>query len=251
MSKESNIRVVLVIGDNPDEMMKRYDKNLKVEPYIKYRYLDADKIRKTAIKTISQMLDNADQINLNDFQKDYFKNQLKSINNMTPFEYYQTLTNGMYYDEDGNALSTENPDGKYNGYNIGGNFSYPLICEGEKEKYQCHANEVLWDKVNMREEAVNYFNTVWEIKKEGRKPEGEFEEKIAKDWEERDAYLSNFKTKDDLIVHNCAYWTYAVLNKDGWFSLDDGGGEKEWIENFMNRFISPLNDELITIYEFG
>ena len=250
MSKESNIRVVLVIGDNPEEMMLKYDKNREVKPYIKYHYLDADKIKKTAVKTITQLLNNADKINLNDFQKDYFKNQLKSINNMSSFEYYKTLTDGMYYDEDGNALSTENPDGKFNGYNIGGNFSYPLICEGMKEKYQCHANEVLWDKVNMREENVNYFNIVWDIKKEGRVPNGEYEEKIAKDWADRDAYLNNFKSREELIRHNCSYWTYAVLTKDGWFSLDDGD-EKTWITNYMGRFIEPLKDELLTIYEFG
>ena len=251
MEEKISVRVVLVIGDNPEEMMKRYDKNLQVEPYIKYRYLDADKIKKTAVKTVTQLLDNSDKVNLNDFQKDYFKNQLKSINSMSAFEYYQMLTDGMYYDEDGNAMSTENPDGKYSGYNKGGNFSYPLICNDGTEKYQCHADEVRWDLVDMRAEAVTYFDLVWQIKMEGKTPEGEYEEKIAKDWAERDAYLSNFKTKEDLIRHNCGYWTYAVLTKDGWFSLDDGGTEDEWISNYMDRFIKPLTNEQLTIYEFG
>ena len=251
MNKKSNLRVLLVIGDNPEELMKKYDKNLKVEPYIKYRYLDAAKIQKAAIKTMTQLLEDGDKIGLNDFQTDYFRNQLKTINNMTPFEYYKMLTTGLYYDEEGNAMSTENPDGKFNGYNLGGNFSYPLICKDGSEKYQCHADEVQWDVVNMRKEAVEYFNAVWELKKEGRDPANEFEEKIAKDWAERDEYLNNFKTKDELIKHNCCYWTYAVLTKDGWVSVDDGGSEDEWINNYMNRFISPLTNELLTIYEFG
>ena len=246
-----SVRAVLVIGDNPDELMKKYDKNLKVEPYVKYKYLDAEKIRKTAVKTITQVVNNADALNLNEFQKDYFKNQLKSISSMSSFEYYQMLTDGMYYDEEGNAMSTDNPNGKHNGYNKGGNFSYPFLCKDGTEKYECNADEVDWDKVNMREEAVNYFNLVWDIKVDGRKPENEYEEKIANDWKDRDAYLENFKSKDELVRHNCAYWSYAVLTEDGWFSLDDGGTEDEWINGFMDRFIRPLTNEKLTVYEFA
>ena len=29
---------LMVVGDNPDEMVKKYDSNLEVEPYIKYHY---------------------------------------------------------------------------------------------------------------------------------------------------------------------------------------------------------------------
>lgn len=251
-NQESNVRTVLVIGENPEEMMAKYDKNKVMKPYIKYRYLDADNIKKTAVKMLSDLVKNADKLNLTEFEKDHFKKQLQSVENMTSFEYYRTLTNGMYYDENGNALTTENPDGKFNGFNMGGNFSYPLITkDGEKETYQCHASEVLWDRVNMKAEAVNYFNSLWELVIDKRKPNDEFETKIYNEWKHRGAYLANFKTKDELIRHNCAYWTFAVLNNDGWFSMDDGGGEKDWIENFMNRFIRPLNDELLTIYEFG
>ena len=42
---------LMVVGDNPDEMIKKYDSKLKVEPYIKYHYDDAGKLKKVLLST--------------------------------------------------------------------------------------------------------------------------------------------------------------------------------------------------------
>ena len=248
----TKIRVALVIGDNPDELIKMYDSSQKVEPYIAYRYLDSEKMQKTAIKCIQQVLSNSDKIKLSTFQKDYLNNQLKSISSLTPFEYYVSLTNGEYtFDEEGNAISDKNPKGKYSSYNIGGNFSHPLILIDGTETYDTTADKVNWDEINMKKEAVDYFDAVWSLVVENAEPIDERTKRLKNEWETRTEYLSNFKTKEDLIKHNCAYWTYAVITKDGWTSVDEAKNEDEWITSFMDRFIKPLTNEHLRIYEIN
>ena len=247
---DNKIRVALVIGDNPEELLHRYDSTVKVEPYVVYRYLESEKMQKTAIKCTKQLLDNAEKIPLSKFQVDYLTSQLKSLSSLTPFEYYVNLTRGEYtFDEEGNAVSDRNPQGRFSSYNMGGNFSYPLICNDGSEKYQCKADEVDWLKMHMRPEAVNYFDTVWQLVKEKKEPIDDETKKLRDEWETRFKYFENFKTKEEFIKHNCAYWTYFVITKDGIFSVDDDDSEDKWIMNFMDRFIHPLKDEQITIYE--
>ena len=35
-------RTVMVVGDNPDELIKKYDLDTKVEPYVKLKRSDAE-----------------------------------------------------------------------------------------------------------------------------------------------------------------------------------------------------------------
>lgn len=249
-NQKSSTRTVLVIGDNPEELMSKYDMNLKVEPYIKYRYLDAEKMRKSAIKSIKQLMQHSDEIQLSKFQQDYLKNRMETLKGMTSFEYYSSLTNGMYYDEEGNAMTNINPNGKWIQYNIGGNFSYPFITEEGKETYQAQKGNINWDSIHMNSNTVFYFSRIWEMIKEGDAPATDDEKHLFDEWKDRRNYLDNFKTKEDLIRHNCSFWSYAVLDENGWHSVDESN-ENEWIDNFYDKFIGPLDSEkMLTIYEF-
>ena len=53
---------VLVIGEDPEEQMSKFDEMIDVDPYILYQYKDRSKIRK--------------------YQIDMYKNYLKTINNL-------------------------------------------------------------------------------------------------------------------------------------------------------------------------
>jgi hypothetical protein len=62
--------------------------------------------------------------------------------------------------------------------------------------------------------------------------------------------LLNFKTKDNYIKYNTSYWNYAVI-KDGIWTDTENKDSLEWVNNFYETFVEPLNDdELITIYEY-
>ena len=248
---KSRFLSVMVIGNNPEQLMEKYNKSLKVKPYIKYKYLDAKKLKTNAAKLISELVSNTDKIPLNSTQLNYFKERLNAINSMTSFEYYKTLTEGMYYDEDGNAMSEENPNGKWDKYNIGKNFSYPLKLKDGKEVYQSLAKDVEWDEMHMNHEYVKLFETIWALVMYNEEPSTKEEENLKANWLTKKNYLSNFKDVDAFVSHNCAYWNYAVLTEDGWKDLGDNGNESEWVNGFFERFIEPLKgDELITIYEY-
>ena len=56
----SKFFTVMVVGDDPEGLMSKYDKALKVKPYVKYKYLDADNLRKNAIKLLSNVIEHYD-----------------------------------------------------------------------------------------------------------------------------------------------------------------------------------------------
>lgn len=242
---------VLVVGQAPAALMEQYSLALKVKPYVKYKYLDAEKLKSNASKVLKNIIDNPEKFMLNDYQKDYFKERLKAINGMSTFEYYSTITHGLYYDENGDALSEENPKGKWSKYNLGKNFSYPLKLVDGSESYQALAKDVDWDAMHMNSERVRLFELIWALVMDDDDPSTEEEEQLKKIWKTRKTYLSNFKDVDHFVSHNCAYWNYAYLDENGWKDVDDAGDESSWIANFYEKFIEKLkDDDLVTIYEY-
>ena len=250
MSK-SKFLSVMVVGNNPEELMEKYNKSLKVEPYVKYRYLDAEKMKENSSKMLTEITSNPEKFTLSKFQVDYFKERLKAINAMTPFEYYTTITQGMYYDENGDAMSEINPNGKWDKYNLGKNFSYPLKLKDGKEVYQARAKDIDWDSMHMNRDYVKLFETIWALVIDDEEPSTPEEENLKANWNTKRNYLSNFKTVDEFVSHNCAYWNYAFLSEKGWTDVDDEVNETNWIGGFFERFIEPLkDDDLVTIYEY-
>ena len=252
MSNGSKFLTVLVIGKEPEKLMERYSKALKVKPYVKYKYLDAEKMKDNAIKMLTEITNTPEKLTLNKFQVDYFKERLKAISSMSSFEYYRTITDGLYYDENGDALSEENPDGKWDTYALGKNFSYPFKLTDGKESYQARVGEIDWNRMHMNPDVVKLFETIWALVVDDDDPSNDDEEILKKNWVTKKNYLSNVKSVDDFVSHNGAYWNYAVLSDKGWVDVDDDGNESSWINNFFERFITPLEDgELLTIYEYS
>ena len=69
---ETKLFTLMVVSETPDEVIKKYDNNLEVEPYIKYYYSDISKYRKKAIKITQDLVDNSDKVGLTPFMKEYF-----------------------------------------------------------------------------------------------------------------------------------------------------------------------------------
>lgn len=248
MSSGSKFFSVMVVGDNPEELMKKYDNKLEVEPYIKYKYADASKLQKNAIKILNEIINDPTKFGLSIFQIDYFKERKKAINNMSPFEYYQSITDGLYYDKNGNALSEVNPNGKWSYYRLGKNFSLPLKLKSNKEAYEAVNSDINWDAMNMQN--TNTYEIVWDLVHGIKSPETEEEKKIYNNMKDKTKYFSNFKDKESYVAYNCAYWNYGYLDENGWKDMDDDGKELDWITNFFDRFVSKLKpNDKVTIYE--
>ena len=50
--------VCIVAGDNPEELVSPYNKNNEEEPYVKYRFKDAEKIKTKYIEIYEGILNN-------------------------------------------------------------------------------------------------------------------------------------------------------------------------------------------------
>ena len=102
--------VCIVAGDNPSELMEYYDKNRKVEPYIVYRYSDAEELRQRYIESYQLML-NQDN---SEYEKEYIQEMILDLSEMSADDFYYEITDGMTIDpENGNAISDVNKDGKF------------------------------------------------------------------------------------------------------------------------------------------
>jgi hypothetical protein len=103
----------------------------------------------------------------------------------------------------------------------------------------------------MNRDYVKLFETIWALVIDNDDPSTPEEENLKANWNTKRNYLSNFKTVDEFVSHNCAYWNYAFLSEKGWTDVDDEENESKWIGDFFERFIEPLkDDDLVTIYEY-
>lgn len=246
----NNFLSVLVVGENPEKLMDKYDLNLKVKEYIKFKYSDAEILKNNHIACLKEMLNNKN-FKLNDFQVDHLNEILKMTKEMSPFEYYTELTYGYKYDEHGNAITDLNPNGKWLTKQIGDNFSLPLILKNGNETHQALMCDINWDLTNKTNNPINY-DLAWEIVINKAQPKSKTEKSIYENMKDKKDYLSQFKNKEQYISFNCAYWNYAFLDENGWVDLDDENNQINWVVNYYDRFIKKIKPtDLLTIYEYS
>lgn len=240
---------VMVVGEEPKSLMEKYDMGKEVEPYVKYKYLDAEKYKTSAIKILDKLLTDYDKVGMPITAKEALENRLKSLKTMSTFEYYKELTDGMYYDENGNALSSENKDGHWVTCRIGRNFALPLILKNGEESYSAYNKDINWEAMHQNHKEI--YKAAWEMVMEDREPITDEEKTIYNSMKDKDMYFSKFKNKDAYVSYSTSYWNYAYVDKNGWVDVDGSKeGEEAWIESFYEKFVKPLkDDDLVTIFE--
>lgn len=250
LNRESKRFVTLVIGENPSAIMEKYSKTKKVAPYVKYKYLDAEKYLKKIKSALSQIAEDPKKCMLSESQAEMIKERINVLSKMTPFEYYKSLTDGMYYDSDGNALSEENPVGKWTSCMVGKNFSVPFVLTSGQETYSAHKGDINWDKMHLHNTAPYY--RAWEMVMEGEEPANEDEEQIYNAMKDKQNYFANFNDKDEYVAYSTSFWTYAIACEKEWKDVDSecGGNMMKWISTFYDNYINNMGDDvMLTIYE--
>ena len=240
----------LVVGDNHKGLMDEYSPEKKVEQYIKYKYLDAKKYLSGIKKAMAALCDDSRKSGFSKEQIDIIKGRLDALNKMSPFEYYQTLTEGMFYDEDGNALTDENPNVKYSSCTIGNKFSIPFILKNGEESYSAKKGDVNWELMHMSNQRV--YERAWELAVDDAEPESEEEEQIKSIMSSKGNYFSNFSSKEEYVAYSTAYWAYAIVDENGWKDVDSecNGDMQKWIASFYDKYIKDMDeDKTLTIYE--
>lgn len=236
---------LIVIGENPDEIVSKYDKNNETEPHVLYYKDNAKRYRENALNIYKFMLTDE---NLSDSKKHYLEEIVESISDMTDEEYFEFLAIDRTYDEDGNIITTENPDGKYDVCHIGKNLSLPLINKAGEEVFSELKGNIDWDKVHLTDPKA--YEVAWDTVIEGKKPENDDEKTIYNNMKNRTQYFMTYGDRETYIKANTAFWGYAVVDQDGWKELEDGIDQFEWVINFFDRFIKNLPDDTrISVYE--
>lgn len=239
--------VAIVAGDNPEALMSPYDKNIETEPRVVYKYEDAGTLRDRYINVYKSII-SSDKIPDGPFKEDA-KDKLAVIENQSLEEFYLDLTYDYEYDpETGNAMTKENPDGRWSSYRLGKLFSVPFVLKDGTETFQAKKGDIDWSVMHLHGGWI--YRRAWEMVMENSEPQSDYEKQIYKNMQARTAYFEKFGSKENYVLSNTAFWGYAFVSKNGWIELEDDMDQFKWVMNFYDSFIDPLPDDtLLTIYE--
>jgi hypothetical protein len=222
---------ILVIGEDPYEIMRPFDEELETRPRIRYRYEDREYIWKQAVDGLKERLYPVDLRVRNEALLDSFL----TYANMGPDKYYEFIRWRDPTDSEGNILTSFNPKAQYD-YQIPGDDEFPVHVGNEIEwRGSARVGEIDWDL--MKERRTDGLIGQWRGSRESME-----------DFLERMGVRSYQEFLDSYNI----YYDYAVVDELGqwhspgsfaWFSPSCPQYiMKRWIQNFFNRFIRHLDE---------
>lgn len=174
----------------------------------------------------------------------------------------------------------ENPNAKWDWYQLGGrwagalklkddvemeqapNFSWGWDKEAalevikEKRVDQAKKGDINWEAINNAKEDYDKAIRFWEMKVEGAEPETDKEKDSLKwDWYKEGYYQEKYGDKETYAKCQSSFTTYAVV-KDGkwygkgdmgWFGMSSESHDEaiNWELNFFDAFIKDLSDDTV------
>lgn len=242
---------VLVIGDNIEKQLEKFDENIEMKPYVKYTKEQAiEKERKEILEYKERYYDKymadpeayaADCTNENHLK--YLRDEFPKKLEFTDEELYQEA---IEYEDDlgpnGEIMSTYNPDSKWDWYQIGGRYAGRLIL---KEGIEKEANpefswgwdakameEVLkeprvdtalmgqmdWSKMHNVQSRYDAAIRFWEMKVEGAEPKTDQEkEELKWDWYKTEFYTERYKDKETYAKSRASFTMWAIVKDGVWY----------------------------------
>lgn len=243
-------RVLIVSGNDPEERVKEFSSNLEVEPYIVYHYKDAAKLKSLRLQQIRAMIENNENT---PFPKEILEDEIFDIENESDEDYFFDLTYWYDHDEDNNAISNKNPDGKFYSCKVGGSFAQPFILKDGTTSYKAKKGDIDWSAIHMNKEMVNLYERTWEMCVEGLPSVTDIDKQVYENMKNRRDYFDNFADKNEYVTSCTSFWAYAFLNQiDMWVDADDCPvSQFEWMSTYYDRFIKSLSDDTeLTIFEY-
>ena len=243
-------RVLIVAGEDQEERLKDFSRLKEVPPYILYREEDKQKLKKLKIKEWEIICRDPKAFNL---PAEYANEQLQELIMMDDDDFYADLIAGYETDEDGNAISRMNPDGKYIAISRAGSFAQPFILKDGTTSYSAKKSDIAWEEIHMNPEFVNLYERTWEMCVDGLKPESDVDNQVYENMKDKKDYFENFKDKEEYVTSCSSFWAFAFLNDlDIWLDADDCPvSQFEWMSTYYDRFIKGLPDDTtLTIFEY-
>lgn len=238
---------LMVVGDNHEEIVKKYDRNNKVKPYVVAEFKKANEYKK---KTIDMYKEALGFEGMSDEKKEVINERISYYESLSDLDFFLEMTENYEIDEKtGDAYSYNNPDGKYNGCAIGGNFALPLKTLNGEETYSEVKSNINWSEIHLKDDHLYAF--AWDSVMGDRKPETDDEKIVYENMKNRKEYFRTYGTRENYIASNTSFWCYAFLSEEtGWIELDKNTEQFEWVKSFKERFVDVLPDDArITIYE--
>lgn len=218
-----------------DELLAPYDESIRVAPYI-------SKTKEEAIK--------------------YARENYPSCKDKSDEECYKYYADGYDTDEDGNIISTYNPNSKWDWYVVGGRWSGMLKAVGRETDENGntiftdrYVNEARISDIDFSPDTEAYAEAIreWEVLVEGdeQKPGEDFCSFYKPEY-----YLNYYGTKEKYAEAMAAFTTYAVVTPNGlwhekaqmgWFGMDNSTpeGNDDWNKNYKRRFIDKADPNWI------
>lgn len=241
---------VLVAGENPEELMHLYDSTVKVEPYVAYEYSKAEDYKNNYISTLRGVLKELEKLDPNDPQVEYIREEIIDMEATPASDYYIELIGDLPIDEKtGNALSTENPNGKFTTCRPAGFFALPFILkEDGREVYSARKGEIDWKKIHLANQRP--YEVAWDTVMGNKVPADDDERVIYENMKNRVHYFQTFGNREHYIASSTAFWNFAFVDNKGWHEIDGKEPQFDWVTKYYDRFVKPLpNDTKLTLFE--
>lgn len=162
--------------------------------------------------------------------------------------------------EDGDLISTYNPDSKWDWYEVGGRWEGQLLLKTGAPVDAAPAGLVDWDAMFSPDPAdVAKSEAFWDEYVLGKIPEGVEDAdkylygKFGFVFYRPEYYLEFYGTKEEYVRRMGLWSTYAVVDEEGWHEPGEMGwfgcsgataeSKKKWEDEFRARFIDTLDPE--------
>ena len=243
-------RVLIIAGDNPDERIQKFSSLTEVPPYIVYNIEDTQKLKKLKIKEWEEICRNPEAF---DLPKGYAEEQLQELIMEDDDDFFDNLIVGYETDENGNAISRMNPDGRFVAATRGGSFAQPFLLKDGTTSYSAKKSDIDWSQIHMNPEFVNLYERTWEMCVEGLEPVSDMDKQVYENMKDKKDYFEKFKDKEEYVTSCSSFWAFAFLNPlDIWMDADDCPVTQfDWMSTYYDRFIKPLPEDMVlTIFEY-
>lgn len=247
---QSKMFSALIIGENAEERIKKFNINEDCEPRVVFYFKDKDKLYNNYLKTLKAVIDMGN-IPIDGVDKEEITKRYTEIKNMTPFQFYLQLSQDLNYyfdDKTGNAMTIKKENG-WSSYKTKGFFINPFILTDTTETFSAIKKDIDWEFMGHKDEKETY-KVVWETVIEHILPHNDIEQELYENMKDKTKYLETFQSKENYILFNTAFWTHAVIDENDTWHEVKFENQSEWIITFFNKWIMPLEDNTkLTLFE--
>ena len=280
----SHYTVMAIIRKGSDSdlesMLAPYDENMEVAPYIRHTKADLIAQKREEAAHVAHDIPLAEAHSEEEYRKledvryryEYVLSDegracaaLVGASDDEVFEAVKKDYEEDRLDEDGNYISTYNPDSKWDWYEVGGRWSGSLKLKDGGSTDEDYAGQIDWDKMFSlapeREKRASEFWDEYVLQKLPTEMQDRTVEEVDKYLNDkfgfiffkREYYLERYRDKEEYLRRLATWTTYAVLDEKGWHAPGEMGwfgcsdetpeAQRDWDENFRSRFIDTLDPE--------